>query len=368
MDAIDRETNIGEGNDRSQSLSWAETISSLNDEPRLWDRFTLAEEYDPAFLDQFGRFPVYLSRSGPLFVPEISHHLSDHGFSPPWPEDHTFALCLTHDIDSITVPRLGNLWQGVLAAKRGELAGAARRWLSMAIRRMDSLRNLDAIMEIEEAFDARSTFFLLALSPGDADYTYSVEELAGDCARAIDRGFEIGLHGGHEAYRDLDAMSREKARLERVIGRPVTGYRNHYLRFKVPETWAILSEAGFTYDATLGFADCAGFRNGCCHPFRPFDRRRRSEINLLELPLVVMDRTLERMSLDQPTSRTLVRNLVDEVAACRGVMTVLWHNQQLATESGQSAYRDLLMYAQDRGAWMTGGNEVARWWNSNVLG
>jgi peptidoglycan/xylan/chitin deacetylase (PgdA/CDA1 family) len=347
---------------------WTDLLPHLREsDPRLWDRYTLAEEYSPQFLDRYGRLPSPLRTSGLLVNPEVSRTLVDRGFSPAWPDDHSFALCLTHDIDSITTPLLGNFWQGVRGAMRGDVRSAARHWQAMVARRRDPLRNLDEIMELEESFGARSTFFLLALTSEDADYAYPVDELVGDCRNALERGFEIGLHGGHDAHHDPETLSREKIRLERAIGRSVSGYRNHYLRFSVPETWSLLADAGFVYDSTLGYADCVGFRNGCCHPFRPFDRRTGAEVDLMELPLVIMDRTLEHMDLEPETSRTLVRYLVDQVAACRGVMTVLWHNQQLSKESEKAAYMDLLSYARDRGAWLTTGESIVRWWRSHVL-
>ena len=35
------------------------------------------------------------------------------------------------------------------------------------------------------------------------------------------------------------------ARIEKVLNRPIHGYRNHYLSFKVPDTWHLLEQAGF---------------------------------------------------------------------------------------------------------------------------
>ena len=111
--------------------------------------------------------------------------------------------------------------------------------------------------------------------------------------KIIDRGWEVGLHGGHTAYLNAQEMKIKKERLEKVTHQPVLGYRNHYLRFKVPDTWEYLSKAGFQYDTTLGYADCAGFRNGMCHPFRPFNLNTNHEIDILEIPLTVMDGSLE---------------------------------------------------------------------------
>lgn len=61
----------------------------------------------------------------------------------------------------------------------------------------------------------------------------------------------------------LKILKKKKRRLEEVLGKKVVGYRNHYLRFRVPDTWELLSKAGFKYDTTFGYSDCAGFRNGC---------------------------------------------------------------------------------------------------------
>ena len=127
-------------------------------------------------------------------------------------------------------------------------------------------------MKLEEKYNARSSFFFLALDPADQDYEYRIEDLKDEIRTIQDRGWEIGLHGGHEGSVDPDKLRSEKQTLEKVTGTAIKGCRNHYLKFVVPDTWELLRNAGFCYDTTLGYADCIGFRNGMCHPFRPFNR------------------------------------------------------------------------------------------------
>jgi len=67
----------------------------------LWNHFTRKEEYDPAFRDQYGRFPYYLSSYRDVLTPSVSQCIHERGFRPDWPDSHTFAVCLTHDIDTI---------------------------------------------------------------------------------------------------------------------------------------------------------------------------------------------------------------------------------------------------------------------------
>ena len=94
-------------------------------------------------------------------------------------------------------------------------------------------------------FNINSTYFLLALREGEPDFNYSLEWVREEIEYVMKNGNEIGLHGGHEAYNNLEKMKSEKAYLEEYLGFQVEGYRNHFLRFEVPTTWNILHKAGF---------------------------------------------------------------------------------------------------------------------------
>jgi peptidoglycan/xylan/chitin deacetylase (PgdA/CDA1 family) len=209
-------------------------------------------------------------------------------------------------------------------------------------------------MDLEEKYGAKSTFFFKAYRPVEQEYKYNIGDIVEEVGAIIDRGWEVGLHGGHTAYLNPDEMREKREWLEKVTGKPVTGYRNHYLRFRVPETWEYLSQAGFRYDATLGYADCAGFRNGMCHPFRPFNLNTGREIDIVEISLVVMDGTLDQtyMRFDRKGTWEFVKMLIDRVAACHGVFTILWHNTYMEGEN-LGLYEKILRYCRKRRAWMT---------------
>ena len=51
---------------------------------------------------------------------------------------------------------------------------------------------------------------------------------------------------------------RQKYELEKLLGREVVEGRQHYLRFKVPETWNIWEENQMKVDSTLGYASQPG--------------------------------------------------------------------------------------------------------------
>ena len=73
----------------------------LRQDPEIWDHFTRKEEYNASIRDQYDRFPYYASRTRDIFEPNVSQYLNEHGYSVKYPHDAPFAVCLTHDIDSV---------------------------------------------------------------------------------------------------------------------------------------------------------------------------------------------------------------------------------------------------------------------------
>jgi len=260
-----------------------------------------------------------------------------------------FAVCLTHDIDAVYRSAVSKGYAALAALKNGDLAGALASARQLRSKRLPFC-NFREIMALEEEYGARSSFYFLALAPGDQDYSYDIRDFEEEIGMIADAGWEVGLHGGHRAYCDPEALMVEKQRLESVLGRPVIGYRNHYLRFRVPETWEHLSRTGFSYDATFGYADCVGFRNGMCHPFRPYNLQTGHEIDILEIPLAVMDGTLDQyMRLDAGRAWEIVRHLIDATERCHGVFTLLWHNTYMVGER-LKFYEKILRYCGGKGA------------------
>lgn len=330
----------------------------VREDSELWDLFTRKEEYNNPLQDQYDRFPYYASKNRDIFEPKASQYLVDHGFTVQYPGNAPFAVCLTHDIDSVYTTTLSKGLSALRSLKHGKLSESLHSIAQMRSKKMP-LCNFSAIMDLEEKYGAKSTFFFMAENPGEQDYAYNIENLEPEVGEILNRGWEVGLHGGHTAYLDVQEMKEKKERLENVTHKPVIGYRNHYLRFKVPDTWECLSKAGFRYDATFGYADCAGFRNGMCHPFKPFNRDTDQEIDILEIPLIVMDGTLDQtyMRLDGRSKWEFVTMLIDRVAACHGVFTLLWHNTYMEGDNLE-LYEKILGYCGERGAWMTSGSNI----------
>jgi peptidoglycan/xylan/chitin deacetylase (PgdA/CDA1 family) len=340
-------------------------LEILQKDPLIWDLFTRKEEYQSTVRDIYNRFPYFASRNRNIFEPQASEFLMKNGFHVEYPDNKSFAVCLTHDIDSVYKSITSKSLHAVKYVTQGKLNESVAAMKQMSSKKKPYC-NFKEIMKLEEKYNARSSFFFLALDPADQDYEYRIEDLRDEISFIQDQGWEIGLHGGHQGSVDLDKLRNEKRNLEKVTSTAITGCRNHYLKFIVPDTWELLKKAGFIYDTTLGYADCVGFRNGMCHPFRPFNLLTGKPVDILEIPLTIMEDSFENyMRFDLKRAWEISKRLIDTVMRYNGVVTLLWHNKSL-TGDQKKFYEKILNYCAEKDAWMTSGESIAAWWKEKI--
>lgn len=70
------------------------------------------------------------------------------------------------------------------------------------------------------------------------------------------RGHEIGFRPSYQASFDAEVWQQEFARFRAATnGIPIAGGRQHFLRFRAPDTWRLWEQAGLAYDSTVSYAD-----------------------------------------------------------------------------------------------------------------
>jgi peptidoglycan/xylan/chitin deacetylase (PgdA/CDA1 family) len=336
----------------------------------LWDNFTRAEEYSPKRLDGHQRFTYKVSNFKDISIPIVSSALSESGIRIQYPENKKFALCLTHDIDDIYPPISHTIYSSFCSLRRHDLKGFGDQFLWRTRGRESSpYINFKKIMDLEEKYNAKSSFYFIATDRDIRRFRYNIEDIGAELGTILDNGCEVGLHGGYYAFICLDEMKKEKRRLEKILGRKIIGYRNHYLRIRVPDTWELLAEAGFKYDTTLGYNDMVGFRNGLCHPFNPYNRNNNKYIDILELNLNIMDGTLFSSASTLEDAWNVTKHLIDITKKYNGVLTLLWHNSSFNCpfrKEMELFYEKILKYGKSQGAWMTSGKEICSWWHYSL--
>lgn len=329
-------------------------LNHFNNYPDLSDRFLRKEEYCHFIGDSYKRFQYWASNDRNIFRPSVSDILLNQGIiTPEYPDGCEFTLFITHDIDKVFKPVKPKITDSARSLLRKNWARAYREITSIPDRKVPFF-NFQEILALESKYDVKSTWFFKALEPCESAFMYHLKDVSDAFNLILDAGGEVGLHGGFSAPDNIDQLQLEKKRLEQVLGKKVLGYRSHYLKFSVPSTWEILSQAGFSYDSTLGYSDCVGFRNGMCHPFRPINLNTDKEINIIEIPLHVMDASLFKyMRLSPEGAWNLVRGMIDAVHNCHGVVVVNWHNTgYLPGSDERKIIEKIMQYCYEKKAWM----------------
>jgi hypothetical protein len=196
-------------------------------------------------------------------------------------------------------------------------------------------RGLELLASTSRRYGVRSAFYFMAAkkSAHDSGYDPRSPRIRRLIRSLRGQGFELGFHPGYHTFDDPDLLAEEKARMDAALEETEYGGRQHFLRFRVPDTWRHWESAGLTYDSTLSFSEHEGFRCGTCHPYRPFDFQADRELDLLEIPLIVMDGTLRQYRrLGPEEGRRRILELAESCRRVEGIFTLLWHNSSLDGE------------------------------------
>ncbi|NAZ25418.1 MAG: hypothetical protein GU357_06640 [Thermofilum sp.] len=341
-------------------------LELLKDNQNLFDIFVARDEYS-CKKDKYGRCLYKYIKNKDVLRPIVSEYLFKKGFYLEWPDGFKFAVCLTHDIDTIYPSWRYTIFTSLKLLSRFQIkAGVDRLIAKVSETTKNPFWNFKKIMEIEKSYDAKSTFFFKATNKDPAGWIYDIESLKDVLKDISDEGFEIGLHGGYYSFNNPHALLEEKIRLEKVLGRPVIGIRMHYLRFEIPYTWRMLKDIGFKYDTTFGYPDMPGFRNGICYPFKPYDLYQKEIIDILEIPLNVMDNTLFHIGIEKGWE--IVKKIIYYTEKYSGVVTILWHNttfDNVFWGNWSKFYNKLLHYLAEKKAWITTAEDIYKYWSKN---
>lgn len=150
-----------------------------------------------------------------------------------------------------------------------------------------------------------------------------------------DRGFHIGIHPSYTSSAIPGRIAEEKNYLEDILKTPVYKSRQHFLRYRNPETFAELENAGIQEDYSVCPIHFTGYIRGMAIPFPwyNFDKQQMSSLQIV--PVMVMDRALQKYQGIQ--ANQAVEAIQSEIKTCKqagGTCTLLWHNTTLS-ETGE---------------------------------
>ncbi len=351
--------------------------------------------------DLFAEIAFLLDEGQPVgnaFIPTLDLHISmlrnwivSTGIPlveiPAVPFGYKFFASLTHDVDFVGIRRhkfdhtmWGFIYRAVVGSAAAFLRGRirfAKLWANwMAVLKLpfvfagiadDFWEHFDKYTDIENGLS--STFFLIPFKNQTGSHVsnkdlykravkYDVGDIGEQIKHLMKLGFEIGLHG-IDAWGSADKGSREMKRVVEVTGQKEIGVRMHWLCYDHQSPF-LLEQTGFGYDATLGYNETIGFRNGTVQVFQPIGVDR-----LLEIPLNIQDTALffpGRLNLRDADAAQLCNKLIDSAGLHGGVLTASWHERSLEPERlWGDFYKWLLEEFQARGAWIGNASQAVAW-------
>jgi peptidoglycan/xylan/chitin deacetylase (PgdA/CDA1 family) len=354
--------------------SWDYIHNELKKDKKIWDLFTKKEEYNNIKSNKNNILSYKSTFNKDIFNPIVSEYLKNKGFNFEYEDGKKFAVFLSHDVDDIDIP-IRHLFRSCIPYPFHRDFFGFKRLISCYIKKEKPYLTMKKIINLERKYDATSTFYILATQKDVFGRKYNLFDIKEEITHMIDNNCEVGLHTGYFSFDDLKKIKNEKKKIESITNKRINGVRNHVFRFKTPRTWKLLSQAGFLYDSTFGYYDMIGFRNGMCHPFLPYDFKEKKNIDILEIPVCVVDVTLfSYMKFNAFNAWKQIKNLIDIVGDLNGVFTILWHNWTfsypvsyagLFGKEWTSLYEKVLDYCNKKKAWITSGENIAKYFKKN---
>lgn len=233
------------------------------------------------------------------------------------------SILLSHDIDVI---HKGWKEDAFFAFKKGRVYdGVKALFNAISGGHWNNLKSMHHAL-MEEGIQSSYYFISEQGQHGPVENAdYSLKEISEEFAYLKANGAEVGLHATNEAHLEEQSLLQQK---EKIPG-PVLGGRYHYLRYDPYLSPSVLQAVGLTYDSSVGFAEQIGFRSLCCTPYFLFDWKEIKTTNVLEFPLVIMDRSLagrQYMNLSPEQAEKEAIALLTQWEYLKPAVGLLWHN------------------------------------------
>jgi hypothetical protein len=306
---------------------------------------------------------------------------------PPHPAGYGFAVCLTHDIDFVGIRNhkfdhtmWGFLYRSTIGALRNffrrriSFSQLCKTWLAALSLPFvylgwvkDFWEPFDWYLEVEQNLPA--TYFLIPYKSRTGEHVpggnasrrataYDVTDLPKWTGTLLEEGCEIGVHG-IDSWHSVEKGRAELSRIAAITGKPKSGIRMHWL-LGDKNTIRVLEEAGYDFDASVGYNDTIGYRSGTSQVYRPLEAQ-----TLLEIPLHIQDGALfypQKLDLSEHEAWERCGALIENAKSLGGVLTVLWHDRSHGPERFWGGFYIRLVQAfKSLNVWFGSAAQIVGW-------
>ena len=307
------------------------------------------EEYLEDDRDAHGRLPSgshFMVKHGIERIPVVDHwalQLADQlrsDFPALREPSRRYRHVATIDVDNGLKYRGRPKWRQFAALLRDllkfDLAEVKARIAVMTGKRKDPFAVLEEMLQIAAPFTSGSIAFFLTKGGGKFDHAADpLHPAMRNAIGAFASTARIGIHPSYESSRRPAMIGEEIELLSGIAGIPITTSRQHFLRWKMPDTLRELEQAGIRQEHSIGFSDRSGFRAGTCTPFPWYDLHQERVSAITMHPFATMDSAFYDQQKRSPHEASAeMISMAEKVRAVNGNYISVWHDRFLSG-SGQ---------------------------------
>lgn len=249
-------------------------------------------------------------------------------------------IFISHDIDSV----YGSLkYDGLYALKNGHL-GEMMNVIWQTVFLNPPWFNIDKVANLNNEYNVKACYYWIVENGRsiegikNGDYTIKNKKIQAQLQYVQSFRNEVGLH---KSTMDID-FGKEMSNLPSVKSN-----RFHFLKISNPKSFIEMERHGIQSDSSIGFPYHMGFKNNFGMPFYPYDIERNRKINVLEIPLQIMDGMFN--IIDAKSKEVAYGRIVDFIEAnmTDSIISILWHNSELTNFTYKwsfDCYEKLLRY------------------------
>jgi len=188
-------------------------------------------------------------------------------------------------------------------------------------------------------------FFLVAKSISKYDKNISPDNKnVKKLIQSISSKYPIGLHPSWKSNNYATILNNEKSELENISGTNIFSSRQHYIQFKLPETFENLIKAGIQNDFSMGYGSINGFRASFAGSFYWYNLKEEKTTSLRLFPFCFMDANCYyEQHQDSDTAFKELMTYKDECEKVNGLFISIFHNNFLGNNKQFAGWPE--MYA-----------------------
>lgn len=312
------------------------------------------EEYAAYTPDRHGRFPAEASclfqqqlLERPIvdeWIQTFGEWLVQNGVSVP---KACFQFLASYDIDIAWSYRHKGFFRNaggwLRDCVKGEFARAATRMQVLSGLKHDPYDSFDFLNQLHQQYGLTPVYFLLAaLRPGPFDKNITprnpamrqlIQLLADACA--------IAVHPSYESAERPELFAQELQVLQQISGQTIRHSRQHYIRFRLPETFRQLAGEGIQEEYSMGYGTHLGFRAGTGSSFLWYDVMQESLTGLRIHPFCFMDTTAHyEASLTVAEAFARLQSMRSLLEKSGSTLVTVFHNFSLGTDPEWRGWRE----------------------------